>query len=138
MLNLAADESAYGKESSGDLWEGKRTLILLHALRSATAAERERAVEILSRSRPRDVELVSAPGSSANGGGDGGEKTLDDVCFLRDLIDRHDSIAYAQRIALRWARCAVTALDGLGQDLPDSVHRRFLYDVSEFVTQRDR
>ena len=35
LLNLRADPEEYGKEIGGDLWEGKRTLMLLHALRSA-------------------------------------------------------------------------------------------------------
>ena len=34
VLNLVADEGAYGKESAGDLWEGKRTVMLLHFLRT--------------------------------------------------------------------------------------------------------
>ena len=35
LLNLRADPQEYGKEIGGDLWEGKRTLMLLHALRCA-------------------------------------------------------------------------------------------------------
>ncbi len=38
LLNLRADPEEYGKEIGGDLWEGKRTLMLLHALRSAETA----------------------------------------------------------------------------------------------------
>ena len=52
VLNLLARESDYGKEIAGDLWEGKHTLILLHALRSMDAGERARALEILDRPRP--------------------------------------------------------------------------------------
>ena len=37
VLNLIADEGAYGKDLWGDLWEGKHTLILIHALRVRTA-----------------------------------------------------------------------------------------------------
>src|SRR5581483_3238235 len=41
VLNLTSDEGGYGKEIGGDLWEGKRTLILMHALRQASPAERD-------------------------------------------------------------------------------------------------
>ncbi|MGH7934473.1 MAG: hypothetical protein ACREQN_15110 [Candidatus Binataceae bacterium] len=41
MLNLFAD-SRYGKELNGDLWEGKRTLMLIHAFRESTRDERAR------------------------------------------------------------------------------------------------
>jgi len=52
VLNLTADRTHYGKEIGGDLWEGKHTLILLHALRSASPSERRRAHAILAKPRP--------------------------------------------------------------------------------------
>ena len=35
LLNLEAEPELYGKEPDGDLWEGKRTVMLLHFLRVA-------------------------------------------------------------------------------------------------------
>ena len=35
LLNLVGDEAKYGKESCGDLYEGKRTLMVIHLLREA-------------------------------------------------------------------------------------------------------
>ena len=32
MLNLIGDQRSYGKEIDGDIWEGKRSLMLLHLL----------------------------------------------------------------------------------------------------------
>jgi geranylgeranyl diphosphate synthase type II len=52
VLNLTAERTHYGKEIGGDLWEGKHTLILLHALRSASPSERRRAHAILAKPRP--------------------------------------------------------------------------------------
>ena len=43
LLNLRADPEDYGKEIGGDLWEGKRTLMLLHAMRNATPDDQTRA-----------------------------------------------------------------------------------------------
>ena len=43
LLNLRADPEDYGKEIGGDLWEGKRTLMLLHALRQRRAGRPGRA-----------------------------------------------------------------------------------------------
>ena len=60
ILNLAADESRYGKEIAGDLWEGKHTLILLHALRAATPAERAQAGKVLAKARPRGGKSIEA------------------------------------------------------------------------------
>jgi geranylgeranyl diphosphate synthase type II len=47
VLNLAGEREKYGKEIAGDLWEGKRTLILLHFLRQAEPPERDRAEALL-------------------------------------------------------------------------------------------
>ena len=44
LLNLRADPEDYGKEIGGDLWEGKRTLMLLHALRTARPDDRAHAL----------------------------------------------------------------------------------------------
>ena len=58
LLNLRADPEEYGKEIGGDLWEGKRTLMLLHALRCAEHEDRDRAVRSSPRRRPNaDGEL---------------------------------------------------------------------------------
>ena len=58
LLNLRADPEDYGKEIGGDLWEGKRTLMVLHTLRCAEPGDRDRAVQILARRRPSvDSEL---------------------------------------------------------------------------------
>ncbi len=39
-LNLGFANGAYGKEQNGDLWEGKRTLVLLHSLRVSSPEQR--------------------------------------------------------------------------------------------------
>src|SRR6478735_11278895 len=58
LLNLRADPDEYGKEIGGDLWEGKRTLMLLHTLRHAEPQDQAGAVAILAKRRPRaDGEL---------------------------------------------------------------------------------
>lgn len=48
LLNLQADVQEYGKEIGGDISEGKRTLITLHALRHASAKDRKRLRAILN------------------------------------------------------------------------------------------
>ena len=40
LLNLVGDEREYGKEIDGDLYEGKRTLPLIHLLRTPRGADR--------------------------------------------------------------------------------------------------
>ncbi len=123
VLNLTAS-SGYGKERSGDLWEGKRTLILLHALRSASPTERTEALRILGLARPGSV-------------GQGPGKTGEEVDWLRSLIDQTDSLVHARRIALDHAHIAQRILEGLLDGLPPSAHGRFLASIVSFVVDRD-
>jgi geranylgeranyl diphosphate synthase type II len=36
ILNLVGDRKKYGKEIGGDIWEGKRTMMLIHVINSCT------------------------------------------------------------------------------------------------------
>src|SRR5581483_4649740 len=51
LLNLVGDERVYGKEILGDLYEGKRTLPLVHLLSVADSGDRELVRDYLRRSR---------------------------------------------------------------------------------------
>ena len=51
MLNLVGDEQTYGKEILGDLYEGKRTLPLVHLTGQFHGADRELVRDYLGRSR---------------------------------------------------------------------------------------
>jgi geranylgeranyl diphosphate synthase type II len=167
VLNVAADETRYGKEIGGDLWEGKHTLILLHALRCATMSERDRACAILRKSRPRpsashmvtELGQVERAIDDLSGSGElsdaaitvlstalesvrlrltTGEKTRDDVAFLMDVIQRYHSVEYARQVALRRARDAARVLSESCSWLRASVHRSFLEGLVEYVIHRDR
>jgi len=161
VLNLIGAESLYGKEIGGDLWEGKHTLILLHALRRASADERARALAIIRKRRPaarprrgdadglrrlvaglRARRHVTAAGQRALEralhGPASGVKTEADVRFLRGLIDRHGSIPYARRVARRWAERARRRLAGIERWMPPSVHRDFIRGLVDFVVTRER
>lgn len=118
ILNLCAEQKNYGKEIGGDLWEGKRTLILLHALRVASDSERQLACRKLSMSRE--------------------EKREDDVAVLDNLVRKYDSIAYAQRFAAQCAHKAAHLLTGEVVQLIPSIHLDFLRHLVDYVIQRDR
>ena len=53
VLNLNGDVGRYGKEIDGDLWEGKRTIVLTHALGHADQADRAWISSFLGRPRER-------------------------------------------------------------------------------------
>ena len=118
LLNLLADEGLYGKEIGGDLWEGKRTVVLLHMMRSAARPHQAHARGILEKPRPA--------------------KTAQDIRDLYALIHAQDSVRHAQALAGTLARKAERILTLTYAWLPPSVHRDFLLAMAEHVITRDR
>lgn len=145
VLNLREASRRYGKEAYGDLWEGKRTLILLHALRELGEAERGRALEILGRSRaaPDPVldELVASgdltPAGRARlaGRANGCAKSEDDVAQLLAWIESTGSITRASEIGAEHASRARRALDSLRA--PASIHLDILNELIDFTIDRE-
>lgn len=59
LLNLVGTEEMYGKEILGDLYEGKRTLPLVHLLSATSGADRTLVRDYLQRTRAqRSPELI--------------------------------------------------------------------------------
>jgi geranylgeranyl diphosphate synthase type II len=79
LLNLVGDERMYGKEILGDLYEGKRTLPLVHLLSAARGADLDLVRDYLRKDRSeRSSELVGA---------------------VRALMDDYGSIAFTTEYA---------------------------------------
>ncbi|MFN3622196.1 MAG: polyprenyl synthetase family protein, partial [Nitrososphaerales archaeon] len=83
VLNLMAEER-YGKEVAGDIYESKRTLILIEALKRCSAEEREQAKRILDKPRPL--------------------KNPEEVKWILNLISKTGSLEYAHRVAEKLAQ----------------------------------
>jgi len=157
LLNLRADPEEYGKEIGGDLWEGKRTLMLLHTLRFAEPGDRDRAVQLLAMRRPSaDGELgltvlldhlVSRGELSRTGKSEiaarlqefhpSESKTLDDIRWLYGLMLSVGSMEHAREVARWHARKAALLLAGLDW-FPTSRHRDVLCDLVDYVHRRTR
>ena len=117
VLNLIHEDASYGKEKNGDLWEGKRTLILIHLLENSDAEERERLDSILHRPRL--------------------ERSHEDIGWMRALMEERGSIEYAREIANGLAGAALHEYSRLFSDLPDSQDKRFLREVVPWVIERN-
>lgn len=116
LLNLIGDPAKYGKELDGDLFEGKRTLILIHTLRRADPDERARIAELLGRKRRR--------------------RTKKDVAWLRSRIDHHGSIDYATEVAHGLGGAALHEFDYAFAGLEPSRDLDFLRALAEWTIER--
>jgi geranylgeranyl diphosphate synthase, type II len=157
LLNLRADPEEYGKEIGGDLWEGKRTLMLLHTLRCAEPTDQDRAVQILAKRRPSAngelgltalLDRLSASGELSQSGRAEIEarlqghhpsesKSFNDIQWLYELMHRVGSLSHARDVAAGHAREAAVALAGLDW-LPHSRHQEMLASLVDYVHGRTR
>ena len=112
ILNLVGDEAKYGKEIGGDITEGKRTLMVIHALRNLPANEAERLRQILDM-RTSDKRLIMN---------------------AIQLIKKAGSIDYARGVS---EKLAIEALEILRRCLPESESRRKLEILAEFLIRRE-
>ncbi|HEY6726820.1 MAG TPA: polyprenyl synthetase family protein [Polyangiaceae bacterium] len=116
VLNLNSRAGGYGKESCGDLWEGKRTLILARAFERMSSAERGRFQRVLAK--PRSGRLAR------------------DVDWMRSVLDQNGSIRYAQQVAAELARRARDEFDQAYASAQEGPDKRFLRQFADFMVER--
>jgi geranylgeranyl diphosphate synthase, type II len=115
LLNLIADDK-YGKELNGDLFEGKRTLMLTHCLRQCSESERGRVMSLLGL--PRD------------------QRPPKDVAWLRELMQLYGSASYAHKYAHALAGAALHEYSCIYGELPDSDDKTFVRGLATWVFER--
>jgi geranylgeranyl diphosphate synthase type II len=117
LLNLEADEVLYGKEISGDLFEGKRTVMLLHFLRTAPPQTRSRALRILRRPRTR--------------------KRPEAIGWLLHAMQEAGSLGYGRTLARSFTERALELEPRALSFMPENVEdRRFLREMLVYVIDR--
>jgi geranylgeranyl diphosphate synthase type II len=128
LLNLQGKLETYGKEIGGDIYEGKRTLMLNHVLAHSGQAS-EKILEILTLPREK--------------------KTPDQLAFILEQIQRCGSIEHGWKVARSLANQAAGIFESLDFLQPETplraeeqwvcpVHdRRFLKELINYVIYRN-
>ena len=118
VLNLVGDQDKYGKEIGGDLWEGKRTLILAHLLHHVGTTDREGLESILAKPRadrlPVEIERISR------------------------LIEQHQSLEYARRVAVELGTAASREFEAAFAEAPESPDKDFIRSLTRYALERDK
>lgn len=116
VLDLVSDRVSYGKDLYGDVREGKRTLMLIHLVRSAAPADRV-FIE----------EFVARPSSS---------RSERHVRRVAELMHRYGSIDFASDYALRMAESARDAFDEAFAGCRRTEALHFLRALVPFMVER--
>ncbi len=108
-LDLKGEETDLGKPVGSDIKEGKRTLMVIHALENLERDDKERLIEILEN-----------------------ECNLTDVHDAIDLLEKNDSIEYCRRLAKDYACEAKEQIEFL----PNNQQKRLLISLVDFMIER--
>lgn len=117
ILNLEADEKKYGKEIDGDIWEGKRTMMLIHLLNNAAPHERERLRDFLATPRTSRSQAT--------------------VRWVHRQMNRYGSIEYAKKAARDLGLAALEEFRIAYADAIDSREKRFIEEIVLYMIERD-
>ncbi|MEX2160032.1 MAG: polyprenyl synthetase family protein [Dehalococcoidia bacterium] len=112
VLGVIGDTALLGKPVGSDIREGKRTTIVLEAMRKAGSAQRSRLNAILGNRSATDDEVDEA----------------------RQLLVDLGGVDYTMRIASHYVEDARASLD----HLPDSVYKTYLHDWGEYILSREQ
>lgn len=117
LLNLEGRTEKYGKEILGDLYEGKRSLMIIHLLSVVDDRERQWLNAFLSASRAeRSDEQV--------------RKTL-------EMMREHGSIEFARAFSQGVSAAARETFDLAFEGLPASDDLRFIEELIPYMLDRD-
>jgi geranylgeranyl diphosphate synthase, type II len=116
LLNLLGTEREYGKEIDGDLFEGKRTLPLIHLLRHAQGPDREVLDRYLGLERA--------------------QRTAAMVAEVRELLDAYGSITFAAEYAHGIAGAALDTFEEAFASAAPGPDRDFVRALVPYMLER--
>jgi geranylgeranyl diphosphate synthase type II len=116
LLNLEGDARRYGKELGGDIWEGKRTLMLIALLRQAAPRESARLEAFLAQ--PRSARRPA------------------DVVWLRERMEAYGCLDHALQVAHGLAGAARRECAALYAAQPPARDRAFIEALPDWVLSR--
>src|SRR5262249_37583226 len=96
--------------------EGKRTLMVIHALRHTNGSDHRRLSEFFGRSRT--------------------ERSADDVTWVRGVLDRTGALEHARIVARALGGAALYEFDKYFSDLREGRDRTFIRNLLVWVLQR--
>ena len=110
ILGVTADKETLGKPVGSDLREGKKTLIVVHALENSTSVDRDTILKVLGKDDSAPIDIEAA---------------------IKVLVDL-GSIEYAKKIAWEYAGNSKVMLEFF----PESEAKRSLLEMLEYFMRR--
>lgn len=117
ILNLAGSHESYGKEIGGDIYEGKRTLMLVRLAELVSPTDRQRLAAFLAKPRTQ-----RQPG---------------EIAWVHGLMEQHGTIDFARKSAQSLAASARSAFERAFAEA-EGPDRDFVAQCLDYMIERDR
>lgn len=91
LLDLTSDFKGLKKQTGNDIYEGKRTIMLMHLFRSAKGVDKKGLIKIMAKKRE--------------------EKTAREVKWVIELMSKYGSLEHGQKVASKLAKQARTVFE---------------------------
>jgi geranylgeranyl diphosphate synthase type II len=116
ILNLLGSRERYGKEIGGDLYEGKRTLMLSHLFEQGSLQDKRKLQDLLGRPRQRRLPR--------------------EIDWVYEILRKYRSIEFAQGRARELLDAAEKAFKGAFEGAPESDDKTFLERSVRYMIDR--
>lgn len=117
LLDLTSDFQGLKKQKGNDIYEGKRTIMLVHLFRMVKGKDREKLLSIMRKSRT--------------------EKTEDEVEWVIKKMEEYGSLEHGRKLAEKFAREAENIFENKLKFLKHQPARDQLKAGIEFVIRRE-
>jgi geranylgeranyl diphosphate synthase type II len=117
LLNLIGEREKYGKEIGGDIYEGKRTVPLIHLFTNTDAKEKSELMHFLSLQRV--------------------DRSADQIAWVYKLMDKYGSIEHARTCANQLSGAALREFFVAYGDQSESEDKQFIQNIIMYMIERE-
>lgn len=117
LLDLTSDFAGQKKQQGNDIYEGKRTIMLIHLLNNANSSDLSKLKEILSKTRD--------------------QKSPEEINWVISKMTEYDSLEYSKNLAKQFALEAQNIFDNDLKFLSKEPFRSELQSIFDFILTRD-
>jgi len=117
LLDLTSDFAGQKKQQGNDIYEGKRTIMLVHLLNNASSSDLSKLKEILSKTRD--------------------QKNPDEISWVITKMTEYGSLEYGKSLAKKFALEAQEIFDHDLKFLNKEPFRSELKSIFDFILTRD-
>lgn len=117
LLDLTSNFKGLKKQTGNDIYEGKRTVMLMHLFRNARGSDRDKLTILMGKTREEKIE--------------------EEVGWVIELMKRYGSLEYGKKLAEKFAKEAEEIFEGKLKFLKEEPAREQLKAGIDFIINRE-